>query len=176
MLTKDEVMRLAGLELDAAVLVEFHGWKWMQKFGSRDNESKCALIPPKTGEWNRVNWCDLDWLACDFWPAENQRFTDWHSQGMLRVGGQMILGMMRPTTDANVIQGVQAEIERRNITALYLFALGDLLEIEGTPQLRPAIKMLWGREAVWAIMTAPLETKCRAALLCVMEKEADNGQ
>lgn len=162
-MTREDVMALTGRELDAAVLVEYHGWKWMQRI----NESQpsglglCALIPPVGSDWERINWRDSDWREGSTTPEPYQRFTDWYGQGLLRGGGPPVIGMPAPTTNANAIEDMQTEIGRRGLMAEYV------MELRGLNAFSPFIPT-----EIWRCMTAPLETKCRAALLAVLGDKA----
>ena len=74
---------------------------------------------------------------------------------------------------ANACRLVEAEIERRELVSAYVYCLAGLVL---NVKLLPRHLWVWDNAEVFAAMLAPLDQKCRAALLAVLEtKEADNA-
>jgi hypothetical protein len=83
-------------------------------------------------------------------------------------------------TDANACREIEMEMERRGLNNSYIHALSQLVlgYVSRTPGVAwSGYGWEWSGHDVFALVSAPLETKCRAALLALMEtKEKDHAE
>ncbi len=147
-LSREAILSLTGRELDAAVAEWVMGWS-------------------------------------DFWQDHE---TSWIDAGGMEQNGFVWVMAYPPgmsiedereevmfySTDANACGLMEAEIEQRDYAYIYLDELAGLLGLDVHTQRG---YMAWDPAACFTMMTAPLDVKCRAALLAVMDtKEGGNAE
>ncbi len=146
-MTPEDVMGLMGLELAAAVGREVMGY--LVYLTTHDWHLDGTKTKGHNG--NNAHVFVLDQFNCDRFPAFS--------------------------VDANAVRDMEAEIERRGLIRGYIAGLDRLMSAH---QSYPPYVGGGGAYTYWegpinalfALLHAPLETKCRAALLAVLSAEA----
>ena len=157
-MNRDEIMALTGRNLNVAVELIFGSRRWL-KMTYSDGGIAYTLIQPDVvagiGAMGDASSVGYEWVDA---PDSTQ--------------GSISDYCADYSTDANACRLMEAEIERRGLYAGYIDALATFLD------LCPAGAWWYFNDLeAFRLMTTPLDLKCRAALLAVMEtKEANNAE
>ena len=155
-MTRETILAMTGRELDAAVAEQVMGqslnWHHEQLFSVLNGDDgylpEARFCNDGRGIYMRCGGCDLSGYGNE---------VDWE---------QFCPTPECPaySTDANASRLMEAEIERRGLQAKYVRLLWPLVN---GPECPPN----FFASEVFGLMTAPLDQKCRAALLAVLETE-----
>lgn len=172
----------AGRELDALVAYHLFGWRWYRD----ERRGRYSFQPPtapkmdddQIGVWTQSPWGPgMYSQPAEHWPAEDERFIDWHRSGMrCRKYAQFESGVPAYSTDP----AASAEL-RRHLVAdrrwqeiqVRLYRDSVVLSLVPDPQTEPATFV----EHTEPVTGDPVAAECAAwAKAAVLSVLAEAGQ